>query len=230
MAVLEVACFNPSSAIAASTARVDRIELCANPAVGGVTPDDGWLAQICDKIDLPINIMIRPRGGDFVYSDPEFDEMKQTITLYKSNAAVNGYVFGILLPNGSVDVIRTAELVRHASPLPCTFHRAFDDTPDLFEALEDVVKCGVETILTSGGCRTAVDGMDMLAQLVKRAAGRVVIMPGGGVRSDNLATLISTTQANAYHSSALVDTDQVANTAEMESMKEILATSYERVY
>ncbi|KIV95840.1 hypothetical protein PV10_03446 [Exophiala mesophila] len=226
MAVLEVACFNPSSAIAASTAQVDRIELCSNPTVGGVTPDIEWLAQISDKVDIPINIMVRPRGGNFVYSDPEFDEMKQTIALYKSKAAVNGFVFGILLPNGKVDIVRTSELVQQASPLPCTFHRAFDDTPDLFEALEDAVKCNVGTILTSGGCRTAVDGIDTLAQLVKRAEGRVAIMPGGGVRSENLATLISTTQATAYHSSALVDTEQVANTAEMESMKKIIATIF----
>lgn len=225
MALLEIACFNPESTIAAATAGADRIELCANAAVGGTTPDTTWLAQLRGQIHVPINIMVRPRGGDFVYSDVEFQEMKESISNYKSTGA-DGFVFGILLSNGRVDVDRTRELVRRAHPLPCTFHRAFDETPDLLQALEDIISCGVKTVLTSGAGRTAVDGVDLLALLTKAAERRVTIMPGGGVRSSNIGHLLSNTKAGAFHSAALIGSEQVASVSEIGSMKEILASRH----
>ncbi|KIX92452.1 uncharacterized protein Z520_11772 [Fonsecaea multimorphosa CBS 102226] len=220
MALLEIACFNPDSAVAASEAGADRIELCDNADVGGTTPPLSWLTTLRDKIKIPINVMVRPRGGDFVYSVEEFQEMKDVILRFKPIA--DGFVFGILKHDRSVDAVSTSELVKLAAPLPCTFHRAFDETTDLFQALEDIDGCGIRTILTSGGASSAVQNCDVLAQLVKQAGGRVVVMPGGGVRSTNIAELKARTNALVYHSSALIAGQNIADIAEIGQMKAIL--------
>ncbi|EXJ60592.1 hypothetical protein A1O7_04745 [Cladophialophora yegresii CBS 114405] len=219
MKLLEVACFNVQSAIVASEAGADRIELCDNADLGGTTPPLKWLAEIHGIVKIPINVMIRPRGGGFVYTDAEFQSMKDAINAFISTGMVSGYVFGVLKHDRTVDVERTVELVRLADPLPCTFHRAFDETTDLEQALEDVLGCAIHSILTSGGASKAVDARETLARLVKKAAGRVVIMPGGGVRSTNIGALKESTNASAYHSSALLGSDTVANAMEIEQMK-----------
>ncbi|KIW68566.1 hypothetical protein PV04_04504 [Phialophora macrospora] len=219
MTLLEVACFNVQSAIVASEAGADRIELCDNADLGGTTPPLEWLAEIHGNVKIPINVMIRPRGNDFVYTDPEFQTMKDAIHAFKSTRMVSGFVFGVLKHDRTVDIKRTAELVNLAAPLPCTFHRAFDETIDLAQALEDVVDCGIQSILTSGGVSKAVHACETLAQLVNKADGRVVIMPGGGVRSTNIVALKEETSASAYHSSALIGSDCVANALEIEQMK-----------
>ncbi|KIW29509.1 uncharacterized protein PV07_05322, partial [Cladophialophora immunda] len=220
MALLEIACFNPESAVAASEAGADRIELCDNADVGGTTPPSNWLTDLRDKIRVPINIMVRPRGGDFVYSPEEFQEMKDVIISLKSVA--DGFVFGILKQDRTVDTARTSELVKLAAPLPCTFHRAFDETPDLFQALEDIVDCGSRTILTSGGVSSAIQNCDVLAKLVKQADSRIVVMPGGGVRSANIEELKAKTDALVFHSSALIAAQNVADAAEIKQMKVIV--------
>ncbi|OAP61546.1 hypothetical protein AYL99_03749 [Fonsecaea erecta] len=220
MALLEIACFNVDSALAAGQAGADRVELCDRADVGGITPPSSWIADLREKIEIPIHAMVRPRGGDFVYSPDEFQEMKDTITGLK--AIADGFVFGILKPDRTVDAARTSELVELAAPLPCTFHRAFDETTDLPRALEDVVGCGIRTILTSGGVSNAFQNCDVLALLVKQAGGRVVVMPGGGVRSTNIEELKRRTNALVFHSSALVAEQKVADVAEIRQMKVIL--------
>ncbi|OAG42712.1 hypothetical protein AYO21_02995 [Fonsecaea monophora] len=220
MALLEIACFNPDSAVIADEAGADRIELCDNADVGGTTPPSSWLVTLRDKVRIPIYVMVRPRGGDFVYSPEEFQEMKVAIGNLKPFA--DGFVFGILKHDRTVDVARTAELVKLAAPLPCTFHRAFDETTDLFQALEDVVGCNIRTILTSGGISSAIENCDVLAQLVKQADGRVIVMPGGGVRSTNIEQLKLKTDALIFHSSALIAAQYIGNVAEIRQMKKIL--------
>jgi len=217
MAFLEIACFNAKSAIIANEAGADRIEFCDGPEVGGTTPNFETLRSIRDQIAIPVFVMIRPRGGDFVYTDTEVQQMKTSIEQFKDIA--DGFVFGVLGANAKVYIQRTKELVSVAHPLPCTFHRAFDQTIDPYDALEDVLQFGMIAILTSGGEPSAMDGCETLAKLVQTAQGRIAIMPGGGVRSANIEGLRRLTQASFYHSSALVDNGGVASSTEILRLK-----------
>ena len=222
MAVVEIACFNTLSAIIAHVAGASRIELCDNADLGGTTPPVEWLTKIRDGINVPINVMIRPRGGNFVYTAQDFDTMKNSLNTFKTTGMADGFVFGMLTNERTVDLDRTTELVSLAAPLPCTFHRAFDELENLYQGLEDVIRCGIKTVLTSGGESNAVRGREVLAQLVKQAGDRIVIMPGGGVRSTNLRMLHRDIQASAYHSSALIQPDTVVHAEEVSRMRAIL--------
>lgn len=221
MALLEIACFNGESALVAQAAGANRIEFCADMSAGGITPSLGSLREIRDRISIPIHVMIRPRGGDFVYTDAEFDTMKRDVLRFKDVA--NGFVFGILDQQGNVDVQRNRELTQLAQPLPCTFHRAFDVTTDSSRALDDVIECGFQTVLTSGGQTNAMAGRDMLSSLAEKSSGRIEIMPGGGVRSSNVKTLRSRTRARWYHSSAVTEDGDAADAAEVANLKAQLA-------
>lgn len=227
MAFLEIACFNTASALIANEAGVDRIEFCDGPDVGGITPDFETLSNVRDRIAIPVFVMIRPRGGDFVYTDTEFQQMRGSIKKFKDIA--DGFVFGLLDDKKTIDVPRTTELVCLAQPLPSTFHRAFDKTDDLCNALEDVVRCGISTVLTSGGASSASEGCNTLAKLVAAAGGRIAIMPGGGVRSTNVEELMRSTQTSFYHSSALVDHEQVASSTEILRLKAFCRASLDDV-
>ncbi|KAJ9602197.1 hypothetical protein H2200_013317 [Cladophialophora chaetospira] len=219
MPLIEIACFDVKSALIASEAGADRIELCDNADVGGTTPPLEWLYVTQGVVKCPVNVMIRPRGGNFVYTNSEFDAMKNAVQGLKSSRMVDGFVFGVLHDTQTIDIERTTELVNLADPLPCTFHRAFDEAKDLPQALEDVISCGIKTILTSGGASTASQGTVRLAQLAKNAGDRIVIMPGGGVRSSNIDSLEKETRAGIYHSSALLDTDTLANAQEIKNLR-----------
>ena len=166
-----------------------RIELCANYYEGGTTPSTSSFTQIRKSLSNQIYVMIRPRGGDFHYSDDEFDIMKDEITWFKDNGA-NGIVLGLLNVDGSIDKIRTAELVKLASPLPVTFHRAFDMSVDLNDALEDIIETGCTKILSSGGASNVEIGFNKLVELHNQANDRIEIMPGGGVNIDNVQKFI----------------------------------------
>jgi copper homeostasis protein len=228
---LEIACFDVDSLVVADTAGADRTEFCADKASGGVTPPLDDLRGLKDKHSFknPIHVMIRPRGGDFVYSDAEFQQMKLDIQKVKSmvgniwNIPIFGVVFGILDAQSQVDVSRNSELVALAWPLSCTFHRAFDETADLDKALEDVIACGFNTILTSGGAADAAAGVEVLGRLVKAARERIIIMPGGGVRSSNIELLENKTYAKWYHSSAIVDGKGI-NAEEIQLLRQLLFT------
>lgn len=216
---LEIACFNTESALIAYNAGADRIELCEHYELGGTTPSLSTLAKVRRHVSIPVFAMVRPRGGDFVYSESEFQQMEYDIKTFKEYA--DGFVFGVLTTERKIDVTRTAELVKTAHPLPCTFHRAFDETADLYGALEDVMSCGIRTVLTTGGMPNALQGTSTLAELLVRANGRIVVMPGGGVRSVNLQDL-KRTGATHFHTSALLRNEMLASAEEIHRLKQLL--------
>lgn len=198
---LEVIGFDLASCVTAEERGADRIELCANPHEGGTTPSYGMIAVARRAVSIQLFPIIRPRGGDFLYSKPEFDAMIADIKQCR-DLGCDGVVIGMLAADGGVDVDRCAELVHHAAEMQVTFHRAFDRVRDPLAALEDVIALGCARILTSG-LRPNVDlGRDMLRTLVQAAGARITIMPGSGVRSTNIAELAKFTGARAFHSSA----------------------------
>ena len=220
MKKLEIACFNLESALVASKSEADRIELCADVSAGGITPTLIDIKALRKETEKEIMVMIRPRGGDFCYSDEEFEQMKSEIILIK-NFRVDGFVFGILNKENEIDFERNQELIKLAKPFPCSFHRAFDRTSDLENSLETVIKLGFKTILTSGA-NNVNDGKQTLKTLVKKAKNRITIMPGGGLRSTNIQEIDSFTNATYFHSSALIDNSGIANLEEINLLKTLI--------
>ncbi len=218
---LEVACFNLESAIIAQQYGADRIELCDNMLEGGTTPNFEIARKVRAELRIKMNVMIRPRGGDFVYNDAEFEQMKSEILQFKK-INVDGFVFGILDTNNSFDNARNKELVTLASPLPCTFHRGFDVVSNVYESLELVIDCGFKTVLTSGRGENVMEGIEVLRSLVTKANERIVIMPGGGLRSSNIVLLDQKVNASFYHSSAITSSGEIANGNEVEQIKRCL--------
>lgn len=186
---IEVCSFSLNSCLVAQRAGASRIELCGGLAEGGTTPSAGLIQLVRQQLTIPFYVMIRPRGGDFLYSETEFAVMKADIQLAKALGA-DGLVFGLLNPDGSVDEERTKQLVDLADPLPVTFHRAFDMARDPLEALEAVIRTGAVRILTSGQQQTAEAGLSVLRQLSQTAAGRIEIMAGAGVNARNAQLFI----------------------------------------
>lgn len=197
--LLEISVESLDAALAAVRGGADRIELCENLSVGGVTPGPHLMQRARAQIRVPIFAMIRPRAGSFCYSQAEFDQMKLDITLAK-RAEMDGLVLGLLTNDGAVDIPRTAELVRAAAPLPVTFHRAFDELHDISQGLEDLVNTGATRVLTSGAQPTADEGIPELVMLMRQARDRITILPGGGIRPANLRKIVQATRAAEFHS------------------------------
>lgn len=214
---LEIACFNYESALIAQESGADRIELCENMQLGGTTPNYILGVKVREKLSIKMHVIIRPRGGDFVYSDDEFVEMKQDIKQFKK-LGVDGFVFGILNSDGSVNKKQNKELVDLASPLSCTFHRAFDVVDDFEKSLEDVIDCGFNSILTSGRGKNVIEGILDLENIQKMAKNRIVIMPGGGLRSSNIKLLQEKLEPTFYHSSAITNNTETANSEEIKAL------------
>ncbi|RIA89430.1 cutC copper transporter [Glomus cerebriforme] len=182
--------------------RASRVELCDNLIEGGTTPSSGMIAAVLERVKIPVMVMIRPRGGDFCYNEDEFRVMRLDIQHAKLLGA-HGVVFGILNPDGSVDIDRVSKLVDFANPLKVTFHRAFDMTNDPFKALEDIISIGgIQRILTSGHDSTVLEGLDTIIKLVRQANGRITIMPGGGIRESNIERILSAIELKEMHVSA----------------------------
>jgi copper homeostasis protein len=198
--ILEVVIDSVESALAAQAGGAQRVELCANLLEGGTTPSAGMIAQVRAAISIGLMVMIRPRGGDFCYSAAEFAVMQYDLRV-ASELGADGAVFGILTPDGEVDVERTALLVAQARPLPVTCHRAFDMTRDPRRALEDLIGLGVARVLTSGGENSALEGVDLIGGLAQQARGRIVVMPGGGITERNIGKIIAATGATEIHAS-----------------------------
>jgi copper homeostasis protein len=214
---LEIACFNIASAIIAQQAGANRIEFCADMNVGGVTPKLADFILLKSKIHIPVFVMIRTRGGNFVYSNEEFEQMKNDILEFK-NAGTDGFVFGILTENNEVNAIQNKELVQLANPLPCTFHRAFDEINNQMDALDKIIECGFSTILTSGNVNNALEGLSSLKALASKANDKICIMPGGGVRANNIEILKENIATNWFHSSAVLQ-NETANMDEVFMLK-----------
>ncbi|MCE7986286.1 MAG: copper homeostasis protein CutC [Caldilinea sp. CFX5] len=198
---LEICVDAVEGALAAQTGGAHRVELCDNLLEGGTTPSAGMIALTRQQIQIGLNVIIRPRGGDFCYSDLEFAVMQYDVSQAKQLGA-DGVVIGLLNPDGTVDTVRTAMLIARARPLSVTFHRAFDMAVDPHQALEDLIDLGVDRVLTSGQESSALEGLDLITTLVQQAGERIIVMPGGGVNDRNIHKIVSQSGAREVHWSA----------------------------
>lgn len=197
---IEIATTDYAGTEAAVKGGADRIELCTALSEGGLTPSFGLIKKCRDKFDLPIFPMIRPRSGDFLYSDEEYRIMKKDVTLCRE-IGCDGIVAGFLKEDGSIDKKRISKIVERAYPMEVSFHRAFDRCIDPFEALEDIIAAGCQRILTSGQQLTAPEGAALINKLIQAAKNRIIIMPGSGVNIDTIKTLLEATGAEEFHAS-----------------------------
>jgi copper homeostasis protein len=206
--VVEIVVYNFESAMKAQEGGADRIELCDNPGQGGTTPSAGMIELVRQNVSIDLFVMIRPRGGDFCYSNYEFHLMKRDLSQCQ-RSSVDGVVLGILNPDGTLDRKRCQELIQRARPLKVTCHRAFDMTRDPFEALEDCIAAGFDRILTSGLQTQAINGVNLIGQLVRKAGGRIAIMAGSGVNEETVEKIVSDSGVREIHFSATGYRDSV---------------------
>jgi copper homeostasis protein len=186
------------SALAAQSAGADRVELCANLLEGGTTPSAGLIAEVCRNVSLKLHVMIRPRGGDFCYSDGEFRIMERDIAAAKDLGA-DAVVLGILDPDGAIDATRMAKLIEQTRPLKVTCHRAIDMSRNLLQSLETLIGLGADYVLTSGGEQTAIEGSAKLARLLRAARGRIAVIAGSGIHERNVRRLVEETGLTEIH-------------------------------
>ena len=226
---LEICCYNLHSALIAQEAGAHRVELCADPGDGGTTPSYSLIKTARKKLNIALYPIIRTRGGDFLFSDEEFEVMLHDVIACKK-IGCDGVVIGILQTDGTVDKSKCRQLVEAAYPLGVTFHRAFDWAINPFEALEDIIDIGCERILTSGQQPTAIQGAPLIADLVKQSADRIIIMPGSGIRASNIADVAKDTGATEFHSSARINIKTsmaYLNTAMQEEQVTVMADRHE---
>jgi len=226
---LEVIAFNIESCLLAQQSGAHRIELCDNPGEGGTTPSIGMIKAARQKVSIELFPIIRPRGGDFLYSDDEFDIMKEDILQCKK-IGCDGVVIGLLHADGTIDKTQTSQLVNLAYPMSVTFHRAFDRANDPFKAMEDIIESGCERILTSGQQPTASEGIELITALIKQADERIIIMPGSGLRSENITSIAKQSGAVEFHSSARTTIDSKMsfnNPAMKEQLKTVVLDAAE---
>ncbi len=219
---LEIIGFNIESCQLAQAAGVHRIELCDNPGDGGTTPSYGFIKKAREVLHIELYCMIRPRGGDFFYTDEEFEIMKTDVQTCKQ-LGCDGVVIGMLNQDGTVDKERCKILVELAYPMGVTYQRAFDRVKDPFAALEDVIETGCERILTSGLVPSCLDGAPLIAKLIQQADERIIIMPGSMLRSTNAINVAKITGAIEFHTSARINVESKMHYTN-EAMKENLQT------
>lgn len=222
---LEICVDSVESAVAAREAGAGRLELCCALSDGGLTPGWGLLKSVLSNVDIPVNVLIRPRGSDFLYTDNEFEIMKKDIEMCGESGAA-GVVFGILNADSSVDTERTTMLVNFASPMTVTFHRTFDLCPDPFRALEDIISTGACRLLTSGQKPLAAEGAKLLKKLLLQSKGRIIIMPRGGLSDKNIAEIARLTGASEFHLSAGRTEESGMVYGNIEMLKIISGSSY----
>jgi len=200
---LEVCANSVTSAVSAQEGGAARVELCDNLPEGGTTPSYGAVLMARKWLDIKLYVLIRPRGGDFLYTDLEFDVMLADVK-FCIEAGCDGIVIGILKPDGTIDKERCKKLITPAKQagLGVTFHRAVDMSADMYNALDDIIELGCERVLTSGGKATAASGADTISDLIKKAAGRISVMPGSGINENNVAAIVQVTGATEIHASA----------------------------
>jgi copper homeostasis protein len=197
---IEVCADSVSNALIAQSAGAQRIEFCVNLPEGGTTPSPAQILLARQQLNIRLYVLIRPRGGDFLYNDIEFNSMRLDIH-YCGKTGCDGVVIGMLNPDGSIDKKCCSELIQIARQysMGITFHRAFDRSADLFQAMEDCIDLGCDRILTSGGYDTAIEGADIIRQLIEKADGRIIIMPGSGIKPENVGALIRKTGLQEIH-------------------------------
>jgi copper homeostasis protein len=200
--IFEICVDSVAGVRAAKVAGADRVELCGDLIEGGTTPSLGMIREARKVSGIGLNVMIRPRGGDFLFDDDEFAIMNADVAAAKTEGA-DGVVIGLLLSHGRIDVKRTRELIGQARPLSVTFHRAFDMTPDPFEALDALMELGVDRVLTSGQETTVLEGLPLIAELVRRAGDRIIVMPGGGITVRNVDRIVAAATPREIHFAAL---------------------------
>lgn len=196
--IIEIAAFTPTAAIMAAQAGAGRIELCAGYAEGGLSPSSGSITLVRKEINIPLHVMVRPRPGDFIYTEIEKEAILQDIE-FCQQAGANGIVFGALTPQGSIDILFTKKVMEKAKGLSVTFHRAFDLCADLTSALNQLIDCGVHRVLTSGGKSSALSAKKEIAQLVQCADGKIIILPGGGLTPENILDFVKATNVSEIH-------------------------------
>ncbi|MEO6315406.1 MAG: copper homeostasis protein CutC [Chitinophagaceae bacterium] len=226
---LEICCYNYQSCIIAAQNGADRIELCADAAEGGTTPGYGTIKLVKEKAGIDLFPIIRPRGGDFFYNEEEFIVMKSEVLLCKE-LGCEGVVIGMLQQDGSIDKEHCKKLVALAYPMSVTFHRAFDRANNPFEALEAIIEIGCDRVLTSGHKPAAIEGAQLLDELIRQANDRIIVMPGAGIRSANITEVAKKTGAVEFHSSAAVKLDSsmlFVNTGMQENLQTIVADKEE---
>jgi copper homeostasis protein len=219
--LLEIACFNCESALIAQSAGADRIELCLNYKEGGISPPQELIKEVREKIQLPIHVMIRPRAGDFFYSKEEIEKMEQII-LYCKNTRINGVVIGLLTKNKTIDVKACKNLTELSRPMSVTFHRAIDESMNIYDSIHNLINMGIERVLTSGGKSMALNAINQLTDLQNKFGSKINIMPAGGVRSSNLKQILSS-GCKEYHSAALIANTNLVDAEEIKKMKRILS-------
>jgi copper homeostasis protein len=199
--LLEISSFSYNGCIKAKEGGADRIELCSSPTEAGTTPSYGLVKLVKEKIDIQVYPIIRPRGGNFIYTDEEFQIMLNDILLFKS-LGCNGIALGVQKTDGKVDTEKLKKLVDKATPMKVTYIRAFDLVPDVFQALDDLIVCGCERVLTSGQVPYAIDSLPLIKKMTDYAGNRISIMPGSGIRADNVETVLKETGVKEIHTSA----------------------------
>lgn len=221
-AFLEIACFNLDSCIIAEKAGAHRIEFCSDYNSGGVTPSDKDIIEIKKKISLLVHVIIRPRGGNFVYTEDEINEMKRSILLCKQNN-INGVVFGVLNSDNTINSSVCKELVELAKPMKTVFHRAIDHATDTEQGIQKLIELKFDGVLTSGGKESALSGIENLKKLQSTYGDKIQIIAGGGIRSTNISTIRSVSDCQFYHSAAITEGNETANENEILKLKSQLA-------
>jgi copper homeostasis protein len=211
--ILEVCVDSVECAVAAQHGGAGRIELCADLEHGGTTPSVDMIKSVRESVSLKVHVMIRPRAGDFCYSEAEFEMMKRDVEETKK-LGVDGLVFGILTSDGTIDAARTKILLEMSRPLSVTFHRAFDETVDLFAALSELIQLGVDRVLTSGGKPSVEAGVQTLADLVLKAGSSIKVLAGGGITLENVADVIEQTNVDEVHALSSVSTAFVSTSSD----------------
>lgn len=203
--IFEICVDSVAGVRAAKAAGAGRVELCADLLEGGITPSRGMIRQARTIEGVGLHVIIRPRGGDFLFDDDEFAAMRSDIETAKAEGA-DGVVIGLLSATGAIDIARTRELIALARPLSLTFHRAFDMTPDPFRSLETLIELGVDRVLTSGQEASVLEGLPLIVELIERAGDRIVIMPGGGITARNVDRILAAARPREIHFAALEPT------------------------
>jgi len=221
--ILEIACFNLESALLAESAGADRLELCENYKKGGLTPSHFLIHEACQKIKIPLHVIIRPRAGNFIYSDEEITKMREDILFCKENR-LQGVVFGVLTNENKIDLSVCKSLIECARPMAVTFHRAIDACKDINSSCRDLINLGVDRVLTSGGSGNAADNIPSLIKLQEEFGKRIKIMPGGGIRSSNLSELRKT-NCTEFHSAAIINESEICDSSEVKRLKKLLTGS-----